>query len=96
MKQYLIHAWDHTDKDALERRMVARPLHFEVARALKSSGNFIVGGAMLNEKGTMIGSTLILQFKTEAELERWKEHEPYITMGVWDKVDVNAFRIADV
>lgn len=96
MQQYLITAWDGTDDAALERRMAARPSHFEGAHILKDTGHFIAGGAMLDENGKMIGSTMIVQFETKAGLEEWMRIEPYITGKVWEKITVHPFRLAQV
>lgn len=96
MQQYLIHAWDGTDDEALERRMKARPAHFDNSRRIKASGNFVLGGAMLNDEGKMIGSTMVLQFETREELQQWVDTEPYITGNVWQKIDIRPFRVADV
>ena len=96
MQQYVVHAWDGTDDQALERRMKARPAHFDNSRRIKASGNFILGGAMLNDDGKMIGSTMVLQFETKEELQQWVDTEPYITGNVWQKIDIRPFRVADV
>jgi uncharacterized protein YciI len=96
MQQYVVHAWDGTDDQALERRMKARPAHFDNSRRIKASGNFILGGAMLNDEGKMIGSTMVLQFETKEELQQWVDSEPYITGNVWQKIDIRPFRVADV
>lgn len=96
MKQYVVNAYDHTDTGALDRRMQARPFHLEGARRLKAAGHFIVGGAILDEAGRMIGSTMILQFEDEQGLEEWKRTEPYIVEGVWERFDVQPFRVAEV
>jgi hypothetical protein len=94
--QYLINAYDYTDSQALERRMSVRPFHLEGAKKLKATGNFIIGGAMLDEAGKMIGSVMILQFDTEEAFQEWYDNEPYIKQGVWEKVEVKPFRVADV
>ncbi|MFD2147139.1 YciI family protein [Mucilaginibacter antarcticus] len=96
MKQFLITAYDYTDDGALERRMNIRPHHLDGARALKASGNFIIGGAMVDEEGKMIGSTMVLQFNDEEELLAWQKSEPYITQKIWESVDIKPFRVADV
>lgn len=96
MNQYLITAHDGTDEDAFERRMNVRPFHLEGAKKLKENGNFIIGGAMLNEEGKMIGSTMILQFESPAELQYWIDNEPYIQQKVWEKFEVQSFRVANV
>ena len=96
MNQYLITAYDHTDEGALPRRMSVRPHHLDGAKELKANGNYVIGGAILNEEGNMIGSVMILQFETEEELEAWKQGEPYITQKIWETVDVKPFRVAAV
>jgi uncharacterized protein len=96
MKQYLVTAYDHTNIDALQHRMNIRPHHLDGARELKEKGNFILGGAMLNDDGKMIGSVMVLQFETDEELEAWKKSEPYITQKVWETVDIKPFKVANV
>lgn len=96
MPQYLIHAYDGTDAQALERRMAARPLHFQGAKALKEAGQFIIGGAILNDAGQMIGSVMILEFESQAEFDHWYATEPYINQGVWQRIEVKPFRVAQV
>lgn len=94
--QYVIHAYDYTDAAALDRRMAVRPLHFDGARQLKAGGHFITGGALLSAEGTMIGSLMILDFETDAQFQTWYDNEPYIQHRVWERIDVNPFRKADV
>jgi uncharacterized protein YciI len=65
-------------------------------RKLKETGNFFLGGAILNEAGQMIGSSMIVSFASEAELQQYLQLEPYLTGKVWDKVDLKPFRVADV
>lgn len=96
MQQYIIYAWDGTDEQALERRMNSRPGHFVTARKLKENGNFLFGGAMLDDEGKMIGSTMVVQFNTPGELQLWMQTEPYITGQVWQKTEIRPFRVADV
>ena len=96
MQQYLVYAWDGTDDQALERRMSARPAHFEGARKLKKNGNFIFAGALLNDQQKMIGSTMVVQFETPEELKNWMNTEPYIINNVWKKIEVHPFKVADV
>ncbi len=96
MKQYLIIAWDATDANAQERRLRVRNEHLIGAKELKENGNFILGGAMLNDVGEMIGSTMVLQFANEEEFYKWKKNEIYILKGVWDRIEVHAFQVANL
>lgn len=96
MKQYVVTAHDYTDAQALQRRLNARPSHLEGVKVLKANGNFIVGGAILNDEQQMIGSVMIVQFETDEQMEDWKNNDPYVTGKVWDKIDVKSFRQAVV
>jgi uncharacterized protein YciI len=96
MNQYIVTGYDFTDAEALPHRMGVRPHHLDAAASLKKTGNYVLGGAILNDEGKMIGSVMILQFETEEELEAWKQNEPYITRGIWESVDVKPFKVASV
>ena len=96
MNQYLITAFDGTDENALEHRMGVRPYHLEGVKKMKENGNFILGGAILNDEGKMIGSTMILQFEDPKELQNWIDSEPYIQQKVWEKFEVKPFRVANI
>ncbi|MFB9864616.1 hypothetical protein EFA69_05305 [Rufibacter immobilis] len=96
MPQFLITALDYTDAQALDRRMATRPAHLEMAKKLKESGNFLLGGAMLNEEEKMIGSTLVLEFDSREQIDQWLAHEPYMLQKVWEKVEVTTFKVANI
>ncbi|EHQ28980.1 YCII-related protein [Mucilaginibacter paludis DSM 18603] len=94
MNQYLVIAYDFTDDGALERRMAVRPAHLEGTRQLRQTGNYILGGAILDDHGRMIGSTMVLQFDSDGQLEAWKKQEPYITQHIWEKIEIRPFKVA--
>jgi len=96
MNQYIVTGYDYTDTEALKRRMDVRPHHLDSLKQLKESGNYLIGGALLNEEGKMKGSVMILQFETEEELEAWRKNEPYLNLKVWESVDVKPFKVAEV
>ena len=94
--QYVIHAYDHTDGDALDRRMAVRPAHLDYVRQLKADGKFLLGGALLDADGRMIGSMLMLDLASDEQLATYLNTDPYILQGVWDKIDVKPFHRAEV
>ena len=94
--QYVIHAYDHTGPDAFDRRMAARSAHLAYAAQLKEKGQFLLGGALLDPDGKMMGSMLMLDMETEDQLNEYLKSDPYIVQGVWDKIDVKPFRQASV
>jgi len=96
MKTYHITALDHTGPETLDKRLEVRPDHLAAMQKLKATGNFILGGAFLNDAGQMIGSALILQFSSDEEMELWKQNDPYTIAGVWNTIEVRSFKIAAV
>jgi len=96
MQQYVVIARDGEDSKALERRITVRPKHLEGARKLKANNNFIIGGAILNEKGMMSGSVMLVQFESDEAMKEWFDNEPYVKGGVWEKVEIKPFKVADV
>jgi uncharacterized protein YciI len=96
MPQFLILTDDYKDPDALSRRLSVRETHLQRMREEKVKGNFIVGGAKLNDQGNMHGSMLVVQLENEDEVKKWVEEDPYVTGKVWEKIEILPFRIADV
>jgi uncharacterized protein YciI len=92
--QFLVIARDGTDEGALERRQETRPSHLESIGPLVDSGNVLVGGAMLNEAGDMIGSMLLVDFAGRDDLDAWLAADPYVTDGVWRDIEITPFRTA--
>lgn len=82
---YLIIARDHPD--GFERRLQNRADHLVGAETLKKEGKLLYGVAIL-EKGQMKGSVMVMNFANEAELEKWKASEPYVTGNVWDRIEI--------
>lgn len=93
---YVVHAYDGTDPDAPARRMAVRSDHFNGARRLKAEGRFVLGGALLNPDGHMIGSMMLLDFADETELQTWLAWEPYVQHKVWKQIDIKPFRQAEL
>jgi uncharacterized protein YciI len=92
--QFLITAYDGKDDDAPARRAAARPSHLEGANKLMEDGHIVIGGAILDNDGNMIGSAMVVEFENKEELDQWLNEDPYITGGVWEDVSVVPFRTA--
>ena len=92
--QFLITAYDGKDKDAQARRSAARPAHIERAKDLLAGGHVLIGGAILNDAGEMIGSSLIAEFEGRDALDSWLKTDPYVTENVWQDITVQPFRTA--
>ncbi len=92
--QFILIGYDGTDAGALDRRMAVRGEHLEKIEILKKSGEFLFGGAILDDSGKMIGSTIVYEFPDRAALDEKLKDEPYFTKGVWKKIEIHPFRMA--
>jgi uncharacterized protein YciI len=92
--QWLIIARDGTDERAPERRMAARAAHLANAAELQARGHLLVGGALVDDDGKMIGSACVAQFATRKELDEWLRTDPYVTGDVWQDVQIMPYRVA--
>ena len=91
--QFLVTAHDGTDSEALTRRMAARPAHVEMGNRYRSEGKHLMGVALLNDAGTMIGSVMLVEFAGRAELDAWLAEEPYVVGRVWDRIEVSPCQV---
>jgi len=94
--QFLLTAYDATDSEALERRMDSRTEHLEKISLLKKSGEFLFGGAILNEEGRMIGSMIVYEVPDRESLDEKLKDEPYIYKGIWKTINIVPFRLANI
>lgn len=72
----------------MDRRMAAREEHTAAMKALKDEGKMLIGAALLDDDGKMIGSSIIAEFEDQDALEEWLENEPYVKGDVWQEVNV--------
>lgn len=94
--QFLLIAYDGTDPDAENRRLNVRQEHLGKIVNWKERGEFIFGGAILSNEGKMIGSMVLYEFPDRASLDERLKDEPYITQGVWQKIEIQPFRLAKI
>jgi hypothetical protein len=92
--QFILTGYDGTDAGALDRRMAVRGEHLEKIDILKLTGEFIFGGAILDDDGKMIGSVIVYELPDREALDKKLENEPYFTKGVWEKIEIHPFRQA--
>jgi uncharacterized protein YciI len=94
--KFLVIAQDGNDSEAKDRRLAARQQHLKLAKEMYEKGEAIIGGAILDDEGNMVGSCRILDFDSKFELEEWLRVEPYIVGKVWDRVQVHPFKISEI
>jgi len=92
--QFLVIAKDGTDAEAPARRQAVREQHLASARPHVEKGVIIIGGAILDDEGRMIGSTLVYEVPDRAALDAIIAADPYVTGGVWRDIEIRPFRVA--
>jgi uncharacterized protein YciI len=94
--QFLLIGYDGTDPEAMERRLSVRGEHLEKITGLKKRGECLFGGAILDDTGKMIGSMVVYEFPDRQSLDERLKEEPYISGGVWEKIEIRPFRLAKI
>jgi uncharacterized protein len=94
--QFLLVASDGTDVEALPRRLKVRDEHLRRISGLKKQGEFLFGGAILDDEGKMTGSMIVYDFPDRKSLDEMLKNEPYFTEGVWKKIEIRPFRLAKI
>ena len=79
--RFVVMAWDGDDPEAKERRAAVRPVHLENIQPFVDDGHVLVGGAMLDDEGDMIGSTLVVEFDSRSDLDAAYDRLPDDTRG---------------
>ena len=87
---FLLIAYDHPT--AYERRLTSRQAHIDFIDVLRDQGKAIMGAALIDDHGKMIGSTLFLDMNQD-ELDNHLQAEPYLINQVWDKIEIKACNI---
>ena len=86
--QFLVIGYDGTDDKAPERRLAVREAHLAGVTKMKEEGKAVYGVAILNDREQMIGSALVVDFPTRADVDAWLKSEPYVVGDVWRKIEV--------
>jgi uncharacterized protein len=86
--QFLVLGFDGSDPEAQARRQKARPHHIARGDEMVAEGSLWYGAALTGDDGAMIGSMYVVDFPDRLALDAWLETEPYVTGGVWQKVEV--------
>ena len=89
MKQFIIRAYDGSGQ--LQRRLEVRPRHLENMQRIQE--HVLCAGGILDEEGQMIGSLLVMEFESRAELDAYLASEPYVCEHVWERIEVERMNV---
>ena len=70
------------------------PAHLDRVKIAREAGNIIAGGAILDENGEMIGSTIYVEFESREALDEWIDQDPFVKGNVWQDITVVPIRLA--
>lgn len=84
MKQFIITALDRRDETTLETRLAYREQHLAALRIAVKARTVLSGGAILDDSGKMIGSSLHTQFESKQAAEDWIKQDIFYQQPVWN------------
>lgn len=76
--------------DALALRMATREKHLAYMGGQSAMVKF--GGPMLDDKGDMAGSLLIVEAPDRAAAAALNAGDPYTLAGLWERVEIKSFK----
>ena len=78
----------HDGPNGAALRPTVRPAHLENLRPLVESGRVVVGGPFTDGSGSLI----VADFESEAAAKAFAQSDPYVTQGVFERVEIKPFR----
>ena len=91
--QFLVTAHDFKDDEAINRRQAARTEHLAGATKLMQDNILLSAGALLDDTEKMIGSTLLYDIDSKAELIKILDADPYISAKVWESYIIQQVKL---
>jgi uncharacterized protein len=78
----------HDGPDGAARRPALRPAHLDNLRPLADAGKVVIAGPFTDGSGSLI----VLDMESEAAALAFAQSDPYVTGGVFERVEVKPFR----
>ena len=92
--EFLVIAFDKVGDQALARRLAVREEHLRAARQTVEAGKMLIGGAITDDAGRMVGSMTVVSFPDRSGFDNWLQGVPYMREGIWDRVEVHPYQTA--
>jgi uncharacterized protein YciI len=83
---FVIIGYDGPNGAAL--RPGVRPAHLENLQPIVEAGRMVVGGPFTDGSGSLI----VADFEDEAAAKAFVQTDPYVTKGVFERVEIRPFR----
>lgn len=78
----------HDSPEAAALRPKLRPAHLDNLRPLAERGKVVLAGPFTDGSGSLI----VIDMESEAEAMAFAQNDPYVTGGVFNRVEVKPFR----
>lgn len=79
--------------DSLALRMATREAHLAYANRDGLAVKVKIGGPYLDEAGKMVGTLLIVEAPDHAAAKEFADNDPYGRAGLFQSVEIRAFRV---
>ena len=80
--------------DALERRQKVRDQHLREIEPHVKAKRVLMGGAITDDEGKVIGSGLVAEFSSRELLDEFLQSDIYTREGVWESFEIYPFKRA--
>lgn len=91
---FLVIAFDSDKADASLRRIRAQAEHDALSKRAFEGGQRSLGLDLLGPDGGVRGSAMVVDFPSLRAVDAWIAKEPFMTQGVWSRVEVYPCRIS--
>ncbi len=78
----------HDGPDGARLRPLVRPAHLDNLRSLVERGKVVLAGPFTDGSGSLI----VIDMDSEAQAMAFAHSDPYVTQGVFERVEVKPFR----
>ena len=78
----------HDSPKGAALRPTVRPAHLENLKPLVDAGRVVVGGPFTDGSGSLI----VADFESAAAAKAFADSDPYVTQGVFERVEIRPFR----
>lgn len=84
--KYVIIGWDGPEGQS--KRPLYRPAHLQHLERVRNQGQLVCAGPFSDKAGSLV----IIEAQTMEEAEMIANGDPYLTHGVFERVEVHPFR----
>ena len=90
---FIVKGLDGTDTEAPARRQAVRAEHLENVKGLADAGKILMAAAYIDDNEQMIGSLLIFEVNSRADIDAYLAEEPYVSGDVWRTIEVSPCKV---